>query len=68
MLRAKDFFFTSGEVLFGKYGLEGTVAQRAFRAEVDWTCPLEFTELGWGDVRFAVWDSAGNGFTQQVHL
>jgi len=101
-MRAGDFFVTSGEVLFGKYGIEGTGAQLVFSAEVEWTFPLEFVELVWGDgkttgrqlisaadlapfgnrqfripfdatgkkwVRFAVWDSAGNGgFTQPVHL
>jgi hypothetical protein len=101
-MRAGDFFVTSGEVLFGKYGIEGTGAQRVLSAEVEWTFPLEFVELVWGDgqttgrqvipaadlapfgsrqfripfdatgkkwVRFAVWDSAGNGgFTQPVDL
>jgi hypothetical protein len=97
-MRAGDYFVSSGEVLFRKYGIEG----RNFTAEVEWTFPLEFVELVWGDgnttgrqvisatdlapfgsrrfqipfdpagkkwVRFAVWDSAGNGaFTQPVHL
>jgi hypothetical protein len=101
-MRAGDFFVTSGEVLFGKYGIESSGPQRVFSAEVEWTFPLEFAELVWGDgrttgrqlipaadlvpfgnrqfripfdaagkkwVRFAVWDSAGNGaFTQPVHL
>lgn len=101
-LRAGDFFITTGEVLFRKYGIEGSGARRTFTAEVEWTFPLEFVELVWGDgdtigrqiiratqaapfgsrqfrmpfdtagkkwVRFAVWDSAGNGaFTQPVHL
>ncbi|MGH9720987.1 MAG: hypothetical protein ACRD8O_12300 [Bryobacteraceae bacterium] len=101
-MRAGDFFVTTGEVLFRNYGLEGTGAKRTFAAEVEWTFPLEFVELVWGDgnttdrkivsatelapfasnrfrvpfdasgkkwVRFAVWDSAGNGaFTQPVHL
>ena len=74
----------------------------AVTADVEWTFPLEFVELVWGDgqkterkiipatdlppfgthrfripfdakgkkwVRFAVWDSAGNGaFWQPVHL
>ena len=87
---------------FRKYGIEGTGAKRTFTAEVEWTFPLEFVELVWGDgdkvdrqivratdlapfgsrqfripfetagkkwVRFAAWDSAGNGaFTQPVHL
>jgi hypothetical protein len=101
-MRAGDFFVTSGEVLFRKSGIEGTGPRRNFTADVEWTFPLEFAELVWGDgdkterqiipatelspfgskqfripfeasgkkwIRFAVWDSAGNGaFTQPVHL
>jgi hypothetical protein len=101
-MRAGDFFVSSGEVLFRKYGMEGSGARRTYAADVEWTFPLEFAELVWGDgdktdrqiipatefpafgsrqfrvpfdpagkkwVRFAVWDSAGNGaFTQPVQL
>jgi hypothetical protein len=101
-MRAGDFFVTSGEVLFRNWGIEGAGAHRTYTADVEWTYPLEFVELVWGDgdkterqeiaatdlgpfgnrrfripfdatrkkwVRFAVWDSAGNGaFTQPVHL
>jgi hypothetical protein len=101
-MRNGEFFVTSGEVLFGNYGIEGAGTRRVFNAEVEWTFPLEFVELVWGDgrttgwqvisatdlaafgsrqfripfdaagkkwVRFAAWDSAGNGgFTQPVHL
>jgi hypothetical protein len=101
-MRAGDFYVTSGEVLFRNYAIEGTGAHRTYTAEVEWTFPLEFAELVWGDgdsthtqivsatdlppfgskkfsvpfdasgkkwVRFAVWDSAGNGaFTEPVHL
>ncbi|MGH9667531.1 MAG: hypothetical protein ACRD9L_24180 [Bryobacteraceae bacterium] len=101
-LRAGDFFVTSGEVLFRNWGIEGSGPHRAYFADVEWTFPLEFAELVWGDgktthrqviseteaapfgshrfripfdaagktwVRFAVWDSAGNGaITQPVHL
>jgi hypothetical protein len=49
-MRAGDFFVTSGELLFGKYGIEGTGAHRVFSAEVDWTFPLEFIELVWGAI------------------
>ena len=89
-------------MLLRGYGIEGTGARRTYTAEVEWTFPLEFVELVWGDgnkidrqivsatevapfathtfripfdsagkkwVRFAAWDSAGNGaFTQPVHL
>ena len=101
-LRAGDFWVTSGEVLFHNYGVEGVSGKRAWNADIEYTYPLEFAELVWGDgdkigreiisatdlaplgthhfhvpfdaagkkwVRFAVWDSAGNGaFTQPVHL
>ena len=101
-MRSGDFFVTSGEVLFRNWGIEGSGANRTYTADVEWTYPLEFVELVWGDgdktdrreipatdlapfgnhrfripfdatgkkwVRFAVWDSAGNGaFTQPVHL
>ena len=101
-LRSGDFFVSSGEVLLRSWGIEGSGPRRAYTAEVEWTFPLEFAELVWGDgetvhtqtvpatdlppfgsnrfampfdvagkkwIRFAVWDSAGNGaFTQPVHL
>jgi hypothetical protein len=101
-MRAGDYFVSTGEVLLRKWGIEGSGAKRMYAAEVEWTFPLEFVELVWGDgkttgrqvisatelqpfgshtfripfdttgkkwVRFAVWDSAGNGaFTQPVHL
>jgi len=93
---------TSGEVLITSYSVQGTARQRTISADVEWTFPLEFVEVVWGDghktdrqiisvtdlpafgqhhfqipfdatgkkwVRFAVWDSAGNGaFVQPVKL
>ena len=89
-----DYFVTSGEVLIPSYAIEGTGDQRTISADVEWTFPLEFVEVVWGDgqktdrqiisatdlpafsqhhfqipfkatgkkwVRFAAWDSAGNG-------
>jgi hypothetical protein len=101
-MRAGDFYVSSGEVLLRNWNLEGAGAHRTYTAEVEWTFPLEFVELVWGDgdsvhsqtvsttdlapfgskkfslpfdakgkkwVRFAAWDSAGNGaFTQPIHL
>ncbi|HZT29590.1 MAG TPA: hypothetical protein VFA33_06905 [Bryobacteraceae bacterium] len=101
-MRAGNFFVTSGEVLFRNWGIEGSGAERTFAADVEWTFPLEFVELVWGDgdrtdrkiisatglapfghkqfripfqtsgkkwVRFAAWDSAGDGaILQPVHL
>src|SRR5262249_27869051 len=101
-LRAGEFFVTTGEILIKTCSLDGEGATRQVVADVEWTFPLEFVEVVWGDgksvgrrvlpashespfgnrrfqipfdstakkwVRFAVWDSAGNGaFTQPVHL
>lgn len=97
-MRAGDYFVSSGEVLLRNWQLE----KNAFTAEVEYTFPLEFVELIWGDgkitgsqivpatdfaplgshrfripfdptgkkwVRFAAWDSAGNGaFTQPAPI
>jgi hypothetical protein len=93
-LRNGDFFVTTGEILIRSYAVEGSGAKRTIAAEVEWTFPLEFVEVVWGDgkkvdrqiirathlppngthkfsipfdatgkawVRFAAWDSAGNG-------
>jgi hypothetical protein len=101
-MRKGDFFVSSGEVLFKSFVMEGSGNQRTVNAELEWTYPLDFVELVWGDgkktdrkimsatelppfgshrfriafeatdrkwVRFAAWDSAGNGaFWQPVHL
>jgi hypothetical protein len=101
-MRRGDFFVTSGEVLIRSSALEGSGDKRTMAAEVEWTFPLDFVEVVWGDgskvdrtivsatglapyssnkfripvdvagkkwVRFAAWDSAGNGaFTQPVHV
>ena len=48
-LRAGDFFVTSGEVLIKHFALEGAGARRQVVAELEWTFPLEFAELVWGD-------------------
>src|SRR5262245_23846474 len=99
-LRNGDFFVTTGEILIPSYKIEGTGDKRTIVADVEWTFPLSFVEVVWGDgkkidrqiisatdlaafgtkqfripfeaagkawVRFAVWDSAGNGaFVQPV--
>lgn len=101
-MRRGDFFVTSGEVLIPSFSVEGSGAKRTIVAEVDWTFPLDFVEVVWGDgntvdrnvistteltafgrkkfsipfdasgkkwVRFAAYDSAGNGaLAQPVHL
>jgi hypothetical protein len=101
-LKRGDYFWTSGEVLIPSYAVEGAGNRRTVTAEVEWTFPLEFVEVVWGDgqktdrqiisatdlppfgkhrfqipfdatgkkwVRFAVWDSVGNGaFVQPIKL
>jgi hypothetical protein len=101
-MKRGDYFTTSGEVLIPSYAVEGTGNQRRIVADVEWTFPLEFAEVVWGDgektdrqiisatnlpafgthhfqipfdatgkkwVRFAIWDSAGNGaMVQPVKL
>ncbi len=101
-LRDGRFFVTTGEILIPSYAVAGTGTRRTVTADVEWTFPLSFVEVVWGDgqridrqvipatdlpafgrkqfripfdaagkawVRFAVWDSAGNGaFVQPVWL
>ena len=99
-LRDGDFFVTTGEILIRNYAVAGAGSSRTITADVDWTFPLNFVEVVWGDgkkidrqvisatdsapfgtrhftipfdatgkawVRFAVWDSAGDGaFVQPI--
>lgn len=101
-MRRGDFFVSTGEVLIPSFAVEGAESRRTVVAGVEWSFPLEFVEIVWGNgetvgrqvrptsdlgafgsksfrldfdaegkkwVRFAAWDSAGNGaFTQPVHL
>ena len=101
-MRRGDHFVTSGEVLIPSYAVQGSGARRTIVADVEWTFPLEFVEVVWGDgqqigrqiisatdlpafgshhyeipfdaagkkwVRFAAWDSAGDGaMVQPVKL
>ena len=48
-LRKGDFFVTTGEILIRNYAVEGTGNQRTIVADVDYTFPLEFVEVVWGD-------------------
>src|SRR5581483_5777985 len=43
------FFVTTGEVLIRNYRVAGQGAQRTIEADVDYTFPLEFVEVVWGD-------------------
>jgi hypothetical protein len=48
-LRAGNFFGTTGEILLDKWGIEGAGARRTYYATIDYTFPLDFAELVWGD-------------------
>ena len=48
-MRAGDFFVTTGEVLITNHGVEGAGKQRTYVADIEWTFPLEFVEIVWGD-------------------
>jgi hypothetical protein len=49
VLKNGDYFVTSGEVLIPYFRLEGEGAERTVIAEVEWTFPLDFVEIVWGD-------------------
>jgi hypothetical protein len=101
-LMGGNYFVTSGEVLIPSHRYEGGGGDTTLTAEVQWTFPLDFVELVYGDgettttqvvptkdlppfsmhtftipfdatgqawVRFAAWDSAGNGaMTMPIRL
>ncbi len=48
-LRNGDFFVSTGEILIKSYKVEGAGNQRTITADVEWTFPLSFVEVVWGD-------------------
>jgi len=48
-LKRGDSFVTSGEVLVPSFSVKGTGNERTIMADVEWTFPLEFVEVVWGD-------------------
>ena len=48
-LRDGDFFVSTGEIVFNSYEVAGSGNQRTVMADVEWTFPLEFVEVVWGD-------------------
>ena len=48
-MKRGDYFVTSGEVLITNYEVEGSGSQRTVSAAVEWTFPLDFVEVVWGD-------------------
>ncbi len=48
-IRNGDFWVSTGEILIKNYAVEGTGAKRTLTADLEWTYPLEFIEVVWGD-------------------
>jgi hypothetical protein len=48
-LKRGDYFVTTGEVLISNYEVAGAGDARTIAADVEWTFPLEFAEMVWGD-------------------
>jgi hypothetical protein len=48
-IRNGNFFGTTGEILFHKWGIEGAGANSVYTASIEYTFPLEFAELVWSD-------------------
>ncbi len=44
-----NFFGTTGEIYIRNYAVQGTGNKRTIVADVDYTFPLEFVEVVWGD-------------------
>jgi hypothetical protein len=44
-----DYVVSSGEVLISGYAVEGSGSQRTISADIEWTFPLDFVEVVWGD-------------------
>ncbi len=48
-LKEGEYFITTGEILIPSFEILGTGNNRTVIAEVEWTFPLDFVELVWGD-------------------
>ena len=48
-IRNGDFWVSTGEVLINNYAVEGTGAKRTVSADLEFTYPLDFVEVVWGD-------------------
>ncbi len=48
-LRDGDYFVTTGEILIKGYSVSGSGTKRTINADVEWTYPLSFVEVVWGD-------------------
>ncbi len=50
-LKTGAYFVTTGEVLLPSFSVQGSGDRRTLVAELEWTFPLEFVEVVWGDGR-----------------
>ena len=48
-MREGTMFVTTGEILIRNYAVEGSGSKRTINADLEWTFPLEFVEVTWGD-------------------
>jgi len=48
-MKRGDYFVTTGEVLISNYAVNGTGDRRTIVADLEWTFPLDFVEVVWGD-------------------
>ena len=48
-IRNGDFWVSTGEILIKNYAVEGTGAKRTVSADLEFTYPLDFVEVVWGD-------------------
>ena len=48
-MRDGNFFVTTGEILVTNFAVTGAGSKRTVSADVNWTFPLEFVEVVWGD-------------------
>jgi len=48
-IKKGNYFITSGEILIPSYSVDGSGNKRTITADVEWTFPLEFAEVVWGD-------------------
>jgi hypothetical protein len=48
-IRRGDFYGTNGEVLFHNWGVQGSGANSVYTASIEYTFPLDFADLVWGD-------------------
>ena len=48
-MKRGDYFWTSGEVLIASFAVQGAGRQRTIAVDVEWTFPLDFVEVVWGD-------------------